>query len=231
RDAVAEYLWENGSTLDIFRAAFLGDLVAVERELAAQPDLLHAEDPDDPIYYVPLLAFAVAGGHADLVSFLIGRGASVAPYSAQLLGLAAKDARKDLLETLLTHGAEIRAVGVGVFAQVSDLALLTDLLSKGVSPHRRDINGFPPLVYVARGDKGERPDKVQLLLDHGAAVNAVGPRGKTALHYAATAGHAHVTELLLDRGADPTQLDEAGHTPLDLALAAGKFRVVELLKR
>ena len=229
RAAIAEYLWEMGSTLDVFRAAFLGDHARVERELAAEPDLLNAEDHLDEIYYVPLLSFAVAGGHADLASFLINRGASVAPYSAQLIGLAAKAARKDLLDVLLEGGADIRAVGVGVFVQVSDLALLADLLGKGLSPNRRDDNGFSPLVYVARGDKGEHPDKVQLLLDHGATVNAIGPRGKTALHYAATAGHARVTRLLLDRGANPTLRDEAGQTPLDLALAAGKSRCVELL--
>ena len=164
------------------------------------------------------------------MSFLIGRGASVAPYSAQLIGLAAKAARKDLIDALLAGGADLRVVGVSIFVQASDLTILADLLGKGLSPNRRDDNGFPPLVYVARGDKGEHPEKVQLLLDHGAAVNAVGPRGKTALHYAATAGHLRVTRLLLDRGADPTLLDEAGHAPLDLALASGKSRCVELLQ-
>jgi ankyrin repeat protein len=55
------------------------------------------------------------------------------------------------------------------------------------------------LVYVARGDKGEHPEKVHLLLDHGADINATGPNGKTALHYAATAGHNSVVTLLLDK--------------------------------
>ena len=230
REAIAEYLWEKGSTLDVFRAAFLGDHARVERELAAEPDLLNAEDHLDEIYYVPLLSFAVAGGHADLASFLINRGASVAPYSAQLIGLAAKAARKDLIDALLAGGADLRVVGVGVFVQVSDLTLLADLLGKGLSANRRDDNGFPPLVYVSRGDKGEHPEKVQLLLDHGAEVNAIGPHGKTALHYAATAGHLRVSQLLLERGADPTLLDEAGYTALDLARSADKSRCVELLQ-
>lgn len=230
REAIAEYLWECGSTLDIFRAAFLGDRARVERELAARPNLLHAEDPRDELYYVPVLSFAVVGGHLDLASFLVRAGAPVAPYSAQLIGLAAKSSRKDLLELLLANGADTRAVGSAIFASGSDLATLRYLLSKGVSPHRIDGDQFPPLVYVARGDKGERPDKVQLLLDHGAEVNGVGPHGKTALHYAATAGHTRVVSLLLDRGADSNLVDANGQTARDLALAAGKTGCAELLK-
>lgn len=229
RAAISEYLWERGSTLDIFRAAFLGDRALVERELAEKPDLLNAEDPHDEIYDVPVLSFAVAGGHADLASFLIRAGADVAPYSAQLIGLAAKQSRKDLLDLLLIHGADVRAARGGVFVLVSDLDVLTYLLDKGVSPHRSEGEAFPPLVYVARGDKGERPDKVQVLLDFGADVNAAGPRGKTALHYAATAGHARVVRLLLDRGADPARLDADGCTALDLAWAAHQAGSAELL--
>ena len=36
-------------------------------------------------YFVPLLAFAVAGGHAALAEWLLRRGAAAAPYTAQLL--------------------------------------------------------------------------------------------------------------------------------------------------
>jgi hypothetical protein len=229
RAAIAEYPWECGSALDIFRAAFLGDRHRVERELAARPDLLHAEDPHDEIYYVPVLSFAVVGGVADLARFLIRAGANVAPYSAQLIGLAAKSSRKDLLDRLLANGADVRAVGAGVFGLVSNLDILVYLLSKGVSAHRGDGDEFPPLVYVARGDKGEWPDKVRLLLDHGADVNAVGPRGKTALHYAATAGHARTMSRLLDRGADSSLVDANGHTALDLARAARKADCAERL--
>jgi ankyrin repeat protein len=229
RGEVADHLWAHGSTLDVFRAAFLGDIARVEKELASQPELLHAEDPNDEIYYIPLLSFAVAGGHADLMELLIRRGAQVVPYSAQLLGLAARSSRRDLIDVLLAHGADARAVGVGVFVDVSNLELLRYLLSRGVSPHRHAEGGFPPLVYVARGDKGERPDKVLLLLDHGAEIDATGPTGKTALHYAATAGHARVVRLLLERGANASLVDNDGHTPLDLARTAGKVDCGELL--
>jgi ankyrin repeat protein len=60
-------------------------------------------------------------------------------------------------------------------------------------------------------------------------VNGVSKIGKTALHYAAAAGHTQVIALLLDHGADPTLKDNQGSTPLDLARAGGKTAAVEAL--
>jgi ankyrin repeat protein len=201
REAVAEYLWDHGSTLDVFRAAFLGDLPRVEQHLTAEPALLTAEDPHDEIYYCPPVTFAVAGGHADLVAYLIECGAQIAQYSSQLIGLAAKASRRDLLDLLLANGADARAVGAAVFVAAPDLDILTYLLDKGVSPNGVAGDTVHPLAYVARGDKSLRPDKVRLLLDYGADVNGAGPNGKTALDYAMEAGHSSVVDLLLERGA------------------------------
>src|SRR3954447_21026905 len=47
RAAVAAYLKAQHPRLDIFRAAFLGDHVRVADALAADPALLHVEDPAD----------------------------------------------------------------------------------------------------------------------------------------------------------------------------------------
>lgn len=231
RRPIDDYLWAHGSTLDPFRAAFLGDRSRVEQELAAQPELLQAEDPHDDTYYVPLVSFAVAGGHAALADFLLQRGAQVEQYSAQVLHLAARSGRRDLVDLLLTNGADVRAAGAGIFVEVTDLGLLQYLLQKGLSPHGHAEDGLPPLPYVARGDKGERPDRVLLLLDHGADINAAGRNGKTALHYAATAGHLRVMTVLLDRGADTTLVDNDGRTALSLARTAGKAASSEILIR
>jgi ankyrin repeat protein len=229
RGAIADYLWAHGSALDIFRAAFLGDTARVEQELASKPEFLYAEDPHDEIYYVPLLSFAIAGGHQDLARSLIRRGAQVEQYSAQLIHLAARSERRDLVELLRANGADVRAAGSGTFVTVSDLDLLRYLIGQGLSVNGNAADEFPPLVYVARGDKGERPDKIRLLVEHGANVNAAGPSGKTALHYAATAGHSKVVALLLEHGAGHALVDRNGQTPLSLSRAAGNSAVSDLL--
>ena len=230
RAAVAEFLWAAGARLDVFRAAFLGEQARVEAALAAEPALLRAEDPLDNTYYAPLLAFAVAGGQAALADWLVRQGAPVAEYSAQLFQFAGRTGRMDLVRWLLANGADARATESGIFQAVADLDILRLLLEHGASPTRAGANGFTPLVYVTRADKAERPETAALLLEWGAAVDEVGPRGRTALHGAASGGHAQVIKLLLAHGARTDVRDDAGATPLDLARAGGKTAAARLLR-
>jgi ankyrin repeat protein len=231
RPAVAAYLLAHGAKLDIFRAAFMGEQAQVEQALAADPDLLNAEDPDDNVYFVPVLAFAVAGGHAGVTEFLLKRGSNAALYTAQLLHHAGRAGRLDLVKLLAAHGAHPAGADSGIFVAVNDLEILQFLLAHGLSATRQGISGFPPLIFVARGDKGEHPEKVRLLLEHEAEVDAVGPRGRTALHYAARAGHVEVIKVLLEYGASLTITDNDGETPLSLAKAGSKTAATRLLKR
>jgi ankyrin repeat protein len=230
RFEVAVYLRSQGAREDIFRAVFLGDLGQVDRELAAQPELINAEDPHDFVYYMPLLAFAVVGGQAEMAKFLLRRGASVAPYSALLLGLAVRNTRRDFIDLLVSHGADVRALGADTFVATTDLEIMRYLFQHGVSASRTLENGFPPLVYLARGDKGEHPEKIRLLLEHGAPVNARGPKGRTALHYASAAGFIRVIALLLDYGADISLKDDEGNMPLDLARRGEKIAAAAMLE-
>lgn len=227
RSDVADYLRSRGTQIDIFRAAFLGDIEQVSKELAANQELIHAEDPLDNIYYVPLLAFAIVGGKTEMLEFLLDHGAVVEPYSAELLGLAAKDGRKDILDLLVKHHAQVPAVGFNTY----DLDILRYLLDHGASPTQKQENGFPPLVYLCRGDKGEHAEKIKMLLEYHAPVNTVGPKGRTALHYAATAGFSEVITILLDHGADFTIRDEQGETPLSLARRNKRIAAANLLEK
>jgi hypothetical protein len=73
--------------------------------------------------------------------------------------------------------------------------------------------GFgPPLILAARTNQ---PEIIELLIDHGAKVNAKGPWGGTALHWACIRGCADAVDVLLHRGADVNaRSDNDGSTPL-----------------
>ena len=72
-----------------------------------------------------------------------------------------------------------------------------------------------------------RVGMAQLLLERGAAVNAVNERGATPLHRAI--GHPDVVALLIARGADVTARDQRGRTPLHWAARYAEARTVTLL--
>jgi ankyrin repeat protein len=201
RPAIATFLKSKKVAEDIFRLAFLGNQAAVVKRLTQDPTLLHAEDPTDEIWYIPLLSFAVAGGHIVLAEFLINSGAVVPRYSAQLFWLAAKQSRQDMIDLILAHGADIQAVESSVFLAVSDLALMRHLLEKGAPVNKTDAHGNTPLLYLIRKDKRARLDKLQLLFDFGLDVNIVGAQGQTALAYAQATSQSAVIDWLITHGA------------------------------
>jgi ankyrin repeat protein len=83
----------------------------------------------------------------------------------------------------------------------------------------------PLHVAVMRNDKR----MVDILLRHGANVNAQNLEGRTPLHDAAGRGESALVELLLEHGADKSLLYK-GKTALQRAQDRGHDEVVDLLK-
>ena len=70
---------------------------------------------------------------------------------------------------------------------------------------------------------------INLLLDHGANVNAKGKKKVTPLMYAAWFGMKDAVEVLVRRGAALNESDEAGRTALGLAEEKGHREISEFL--
>jgi ankyrin repeat protein len=70
---------------------------------------------------------------------------------------------------------------------------------------------------------------LNLLLDHGADINAQNDRGLTALYLASVTGHEPQVKLLLARGADRNIASKAGYTPLVAAKMKTLDPIVALL--
>jgi TonB family protein len=91
-----------------------------------------------------------------------------------------------------------------------------------------DPNGRTPLHWAAIGGQKDMAD---LLLAHGAEVNAITGDGKTPLHFAAMMGNIDVMVLLLDNKAKTNIVDLSGKMPSDYAESSGLKDMVELLSR
>jgi ankyrin repeat protein len=87
------------------------------------------------------------------------------------------------------------------------------LLEHGAHAH---VRGDPPLCRAIEFSDDARVDSVQLLLRHGACVNAGQRSLRTPLHFAAHEGCPEVARILLDRGADVHIWDNRGQVPLHL---------------
>ena len=241
RHGLADYLLEQGATVDVFTAAYLGDTAAVRDLLDADPTLLentqaqHDSQRSEgsrlvfdhmPNSWATPLAYALSGGSRDTVALLLERGAEVHKHDTWMLGIAVGRNRLDLVQMLLEHGADAGNLPLADPSQNRALAELA-------IAHGYDINqgrpGWPPLVVASRGDKGEHPEKIQALLELGADVNVRDYKGKTALHRAATAGFLGSMEVLLGNGAAIDAPDKKGETPLCDAVRAGRVEAVALL--
>jgi ankyrin repeat protein/L-ascorbate metabolism protein UlaG (beta-lactamase superfamily) len=216
----------------IHDAATKGDLQAVKAAIAADPAVVDAEKPPNK---KTALHYAAQNGHADVVAFLLDKGADV--NRPNIAG-----------ETPLHY-----AVGL------PDPAVVNLLLARGANPNARTTDGTTPLrmatafarfaTIKALLDKGADardtlpngqtllhmaawvgpPEAVALLVSRGVDVNAAAKNLQTPLFIACAAGNAAEAAALLDHKADPNTPDASGLRPLDVAAATGRPALVRLV--
>lgn len=229
RDALTARLETHGAKLDAYGAAFLGDFPAVRRFVETDPAVVNRPLPDDTIWKTTPLHFASSGGQWEIASFLCEHGADIALHGPLLLDIAARRGNRALVELFLDRGAIVQSLtAFSVLISENAAELLPILVPRGL-----DINGdnfgYPALVYAARGDKGEHPEWIEVLLAYGADVNIRDRKGNTALHAAARAGFCKVATVLLNAGADVNTRNSAGRTPLREAQSGNRPQMARLL--
>ncbi|KAJ1466789.1 ankyrin repeat-containing domain protein [Baffinella frigidus] len=139
-----------------------------------------------------LMMAAVEFGEQGVIKFLLGTG--VDPEETCAEG-----------KTALMHAAKHRLAGA-VF----------ELLERGALVNTRNSQDSSTALMCA-AEQDENTAVIYMLLQAGAAVNAVNADGETALHVACAASRADECFLLICNGADIFARDNEGNTPLHVA--------------
>lgn len=180
-------------------------LTAVERgeipKVAAYLD--RGMDPNTTDKHGHTIAMIAARhGHAELLSLLISRKASISrqsPSGDTALMIASLSGQYEAVRVLIDAGAEI-------------------------DRHR----GWTALHYAAFGGS---PMVVGYLLVRGANKNALAPNGYTPLMLAARNGHVDAARVLLNNNPELNRRGPSGESAMGIALKRGESELVELLKR
>ncbi|XP_050398491.2 serine/threonine-protein phosphatase 6 regulatory ankyrin repeat subunit A [Patella vulgata] len=163
----------------------------------------------DAMSYCPI-HYACENGHADIVQYLLTRGAHVTfskIYSTgeSPLHVACRAGHVEVVKVLLKNGADIHSK--------LDLA-------------KSPCYSYSPLHIAVKNGKWE---VVEALCSQGAMVNMKSSKGHTPLHLSAYYGQLTSTKLLLEFAADVSVKDSRGDTALLNAIFEGHVETVRLL--
>ena len=223
-------LLRHGAQEDVFTHAFLGDLDALEADLAREPSCGQASDPAVDALDITPIHHAVAGGQVEQLRLLLSHASHLKEPvrgADRALRMAVAHENAAIVAMLLERGANATTIGAGRWVMHPELAPLLSCAGARVDRSGNWIQ------LSCTGNQGRRddPEYVAALLRHGARVDdrretvqmTDGGRA-TALHYAAKAGFLRTIEVLLDHGAEPDFRDDNGLTPLDwLARAVNRW--------
>jgi 26S proteasome non-ATPase regulatory subunit 10 len=184
---------------EIHKAAKDGDFETVKKLLEKDPKLLNT---GNRLQQTPLL-MASFGGHANIVLFLIEKGAKINQpdsFGATPLHMAVLGGQTEIVELLVSKGADVNI---------------------------KSRNGKIPLQMAFEKDA---PDIVEVFIKQGLAINSnINQYGRTLLHEAAIMGKINIAGFLIDKGAVIDAKDNAEKSPLDFALICDHQKVAELL--
>lgn len=208
-----------------------GDVASVNTLLDAAPALVNVKNESG----VSALLLATYFGHRDVAELLLTKGAELNIFEAAAAGridgvqtLAEEDA--ELVNSYSSDG--FTPLGLAAFFGRKDVLDL--LLSHGANPNAASKNQMR--VTPLHSAVAHRQPEVALamagsLLLNGAEANVRQDGGWTPLHQAAAHGHVEIMKLLLAHRADVNAKSEDGITPLRMAQNKGYPEAAELLRQ
>ena len=175
---------DDGALLALFGAIASGDDLEIARRLDSSRDLA------SPI--------RIGASRQDADTYFLGAIRHYVYAGDTALHVAAAAHQRELAESLVTRGADVRA---------------------------RNRRGAEPLHYAADGSPGAehwdpvaQRDVITYLIEAGADPNALDKSGVAPLHRAVRTRCSAAVSALIENGANPRLMNKNGSTPLHLAV-------------
>ena len=224
--AMTDLLLEMGAdTSTPYMMAYTGNLKGIKR-------LMEKGDTMDSLKGLTLLHAAAAGGHTDVIQYLIDKGfevtATTEEYDLTPLHYAALGNHQEAVEILMAKGTPLdsgKLTPLFTAAYAGHQDMIEFLMLKGA-----DINKGPETalhITIRWGDL----DLAKRLLEAGADSNARDEQGNTPLHRALEdGGQLKTAKLLVSHGADVNAKNNQGESPLSMAKKLKGKRWVEFVE-
>lgn len=214
KDKLKDYLKLKGHKNDIFSIAYLGTKEEIHKAIKRDKKVVTKFQKEDKIWKATPLHFALSGQNIETAKVLCENRAAVAAHSKLLYEIACRNNRLDFVELLTKYGGIPSEVDVPSAFYHENTAIINYFIEHGLDTDRISKFGWPPIVYMTRGDKGEHPNKIKTLLKYIKNINAQTPNGVSAMHTSSKAGYLSVLKILLETGGNINIRDKKGKTPL-----------------
>lgn len=225
---------ENGlSAPSIVRAAQAGSVREVEMLLNQDSDIVEAIHEQSGR---TALAVASHCGNELVVRLLLQYGADVNTRDVSSLSplhLAAMRGHHRIVEILLQEHVKIDELGpndetaLRIASEKGYVEVVTLLLQAKAKVNARDRKRLRTPLHAAAINGDET--MAELLIRHGAHIEAKDGDLMTPLHHACEAGKDRIVALLLNKKANTEALGKNGMTPVVCAAAVGQVYVIEIL--
>ncbi len=207
-------------TKEFLEAVKTGDIAKVREMITANPSLINSKDQAG----ISSIVLAKYYGRRDVAEFLLSGGPELNIFEAATVGATEKVGEHLKRDPTITNSYSpdgFTPLHLAVFFGNLDIARLLVESGANVNAEAKNPMHVRPLHSAVAGH-GDLRQIVQLLLEHGADVNARQEKGFTSLHGAAQRGDADAAQLLLGYGAEVNAKLDDGRTPLAMTREEGR---------
>ncbi len=227
---IRRYLIDHGHVMDPFSVAYGGTEKEMITKIVANKSSTNQQQKEDTLWKVTPLHFALAGQNMATAMVLLESGAAVEEHSRLLYEIACRNNRFDFVKLLTKYGGIPANADVPPVFHHNNKDVIRFFIDHDLDVDKPVGFGWPPIAYMARGDKGEHPEKMEALVRYVKKVNAKTPKGISAMHAASKAGFIKVLKVLVDVGGAINIRDNQGRTPLWYARKNNRDKVESFLK-